>query len=533
MRMTHLFMPLALVSAMAAVQSAHAADDFIAQDIQISGLVRLTPEQIQSYMPLSAGDRVSDASIAQAIHSLYASGLFDEVSSSKQQNVLMFHVVERPVISKMTFAGNKLLPKDALQEGLKKMGLEEGQVFKKSTVQTVESELEQQYAQQGRYNADVTVNVQPVANNRVEVDVNIDEGLPARVVEINVIGNTVFTDDEIKRVFKVKEKGWSTFINRKDRYAQEKLAASLEELRNLYLNNGYINFAVENAQLNISEDQRKVYIEVAVKEGEKFNFGESKFLGDALFSNEELDKLRVYKVGETYSQSRVNDVRSLLLNKFGNAGYYFTEINIVPKINEETKIVDLNYYINPGQQVKVRRINFSGNTKTEDSVLRREMRQMEGALASNEKIQLSKLRLERTGFFKSVDMKVMRVPNVPDEIDIDVTVEEQHSGSTSFAVGYSQSGGMTFQAGLSQTNFMGTGNRVSIDLSRSETLDSYNISATNPYFTIDGVSRGYGLYYRKTKENHNYSVSNYVTDSMGGNISFSYPIDENQSLSAS
>jgi outer membrane protein insertion porin family len=227
----------------------------------------------------------------------------------------------------------------------------------------------------------------------------------------------------------------------------------------------------------------------------------------------------------------VNAVKQLLLRKYGNAGYYFAEVNVVPEINKDTKLVDLNYYINPGQQVTVRRINFTGNNKTADEVLRREMRQMESALASNEKIDLSKVRLERTGFFKSVDIKPARIPGSPDQIDLNVAVEEQHSGTSTLAVGFSQSGGVTFQAGLSQTNFLGTGNSVSVDLSRSETQDYYNLSVTDPYFTIDGVRRGYNLYYRKTKLDDDYNVNNYVTDSFGGGINFGYPIDENQSIS--
>ncbi|WP_406564430.1 outer membrane protein assembly factor BamA [Acinetobacter calcoaceticus] len=301
----------------------------------------------------------------------------------------------------------------------------------------------------------------------------------------------------------------------------------------MYLNKGYINFHINNSQLNISEDKKNIFIEVAVEEGSQFKFGQTKFLGDALYKPEELQALKIYKDGDTYSQEKVNAVKQLLLRKYGNAGYYFADVNIVPQINNDTGVVDLNYYVNPGQQVTVRRINFTGNSKTADEVLRREMRQMEGALASNEKIDLSKVRLERTGFFKTVDIKPARIPNSPDQVDLNVNVEEQHSGTTTLAVGYSQSGGITFQAGLSQTNFMGTGNRVSIDLSRSETQDYYNLSVTDPYFTIDGVSRGYNVYYRKTKLNDDYNVNNYVTDSFGGSLSFGYPIDENQSLSAS
>ena len=533
MRHTHLLMPLALVSAMAVVQQAYAADEFLARDIRIDGLVRLTPASIYSMLPINSGDRVSDPVIAEAIRTLYASGLFDDIKAYKEKDILVFKVVERPVISKLEFKGNKLIPKEALEQGLKKMGIAEGEVFKKSALQTIETELEQQYIQQGRYDADVTVETVARPNNRVELKLNFNEGTAAKVFDINIIGNTVFSDSDIKQVFAVKESGWASVVTRNDRYAREKMAASLEALRALYLNKGYINFNIINSQLNISEDKKHIFIEVSVDEGSQFKFGETKFLGDALYKPEELQMLKLYKDGETYSQEKVNAVKQLLLRKYGNAGYYYAEVNIVPEINNQTGIVNLNYYINPGQQVTVRRINFTGNSKTADEVLRREMRQMEGALASNEKIDLSKVRLERTGFFKTVDVKPVRVPNSTDQVDLNVNVEEQHSGTTTLAVGYSQNGGVTFQAGLSQTNFMGTGNRVAIDLSRSETQDYYNLSVTDPYFTIDGVSRGYNVYYRKTKLNKDYNVNNYVTDSVGGSLSFGYPIDENQSLSAS
>ncbi|MFK4204150.1 outer membrane protein assembly factor BamA [Acinetobacter junii] len=533
MRHTHLLMPLALVSAMAAVQQVYAADEFLAQDIRIEGLVRLTPASIYSMLPVNSGDRVSDPMIAESIRTLYASGLFDDIKAFKENNILVFKVIERPVISKLEFKGNKLIPKEALEQGLKKMGIAEGEVFKKSALQIIETELEQQYTQQGRYDADVTVETVARPNNRVELKLNFNEGTPAKVFDINIIGNTVFSDSDIKQAFAVKESGWASVVTRNDRYAREKMAASLEALRALYLNKGYINFNIINSQLNISEDKKNIFIEVSVDEGSQFKFGETKFLGDALYKPEELQALKLYKDGETYSQEKVNAVKQLLLRKYGNAGYYYAEVNVVPEINNQTGIVNLNYYINPGQQVTVRRINFTGNSKTADEVLRREMRQMEGALASNEKIDLSKVRLERTGFFKTVDVKPVRVPNSPDQVDLNVNVEEQHSGTTTLAVGYSQNGGITFQAGLSQTNFMGTGNRVSVDLSRSETQDYYNLSVTDPYFTIDGVSRGYNVYYRKTKLNEDYNVNNYVTDSYGGSLSFGYPIDENQSLSAS
>ncbi|WP_278363128.1 outer membrane protein assembly factor BamA [Acinetobacter schindleri] len=531
MQHTHLFMPLALVSAMAVAQQVYAEDEFVVQDIKFDGLVRLTPENVYGLVPINSGDRVNDPIIANAIRSLYASGLFDDIKATQAGNTLVFQVVERPVISKIELKGNKLIPKEALEEGLKKMGLAEGEVLKKSALQTVETELEQQYMQQGRYDADITVKTTPKPNNRVDLLIEFVEGKAAKVFDINIIGNTVFKEDEIKQAFAIKESSWNSIISRNDRYAREKMAASLEALRAMYLNRGYINFNINNSSLNLSEDKKNVFIEVSVDEGEQFKFGETKFLGDALYSADELKVLQLYKDGEIYSQEKVNAVKQLLLRKYGNAGYYFAEVNVVPEINKDTKLVDLNYYINPGQQVTVRRINFTGNNKTADEVLRREMRQMESALASNEKIDLSKVRLERTGFFKSVDIKPARIPGSPDQIDLNVAVEEQHSGTSTLAVGFSQSGGVTFQAGLSQTNFLGTGNSVSVDLSRSETQDYYNLSVTDPYFTIDGVRRGYNLYYRKTKLDDDYNVNNYVTDSFGGGINFGYPIDENQSIS--
>ncbi|WP_216935897.1 MULTISPECIES: outer membrane protein assembly factor BamA [unclassified Acinetobacter] len=531
MQHTHLFMPLALVSAMAVAQQVYAADEFIVQDIKFDGLVRLTPDNVYGLVPINSGDRVNDPIIANAIRSLYASGLFDDIKAVQQGNTLVFQVVERPVISKIELKGNKLIPKEALEDGLKKMGLAEGEVLKKSALQTIETELEQQYMQQGRYDADITVTTTPRPNNRVELLIDFVEGKAAKVFDINIIGNTVFKESDIKQAFAVKESGWSSVISRNDRYAREKMAASLEALRAMYLNRGYINFNITNSSLNLSEDKKNVFIEVAVDEGEQFKFGKTKYLGDALYQTEELQALQLFKEGEIYSQEKVNGVKQLLLRKYGNAGYYYAEVNVVPQINNETKLVDLNYYINPGQQVTVRRINFTGNNKTADEVLRREMRQMESALASNEKIDLSKVRLERTGFFKTVDIKPVRIPGSPDQIDLNVAVEEQHSGTSTLAVGFSQSGGVTFQAGLSQTNFLGTGNSVSIDLSRSETQDYYNLSVMDPYFTIDGVRRGYNLYYRKTKLDDDYNVNNYVTDSLGGGINFGYPIDENQSVS--
>ncbi len=531
--MRHQFftLPLTLVTAMAAVSAAH-AEDFVARDIRVEGLVRLSPSTVYALLPVSAGDRIDDTRLASALRALYASGNFDDVQASREGETLLIRVVERPVISSISLEGNKLIPEDTLKKGFKSVGIAEGEVLKRAVLQSIENDLEQQYAQQGRYDADVQIEQVPQANNRVQLKFRFIEGTPSRVVDIRVVGNTVFSDRDLQEAFAVKSSSWTSILTRDDRYARERLTASLESLRAMYLNKGYVNFALNSAQLNLSEDKKKVFIEISISEGDQYRFGEVKFLGDPLFDTDELKRLAIFKAGEVYSQSQVNATRELLSRKYGNSGYYFAQINPIPETDEKTKTVSMNYFINPGKQVFVRRINFLGNTKTADDVLRREMRQMEGALASNEKIDLSKIRLERTGYFKTVSVDTQRVPNSPDQVDVNITVEEQSSGTSTVAVGYSQSGGVTFQLGLNQTNFLGTGNRVSIDLSRSETLDNYNVGVVDPFFTVDGISRGYNVYYRKTKID-SLSVSKYVTDSLGGSASLGYPIDENKDISMS
>ncbi|MFT4021590.1 MAG: POTRA domain-containing protein, partial [Acinetobacter sp.] len=273
MRHTHFFMPLALVSAMAVAQQVYAVGEFVAQDVKIEGLVRLTPANVYSLLPIKSGDRVNDAILNNAIHSLYDSGLFDDIKASQQGNTLVFNVVERPIISKVEFKGNKLIPKEALQDGLKKMGVSEGEVLKRSTLQNLETELEQQYVQQGRYNADIKVETTPRPNNRVDLTVNFKEGKAAKVVNIDVIGNKVFSDDDIKQAFAIKESSWSSIVTRNDKYAKERMSSSLENLRALYLNDGYVNFNVNSSNLNLSEDKKNIFIEVAVSEGEQFKVG--------------------------------------------------------------------------------------------------------------------------------------------------------------------------------------------------------------------------------------------------------------------
>ncbi len=520
---------LPLVVAMMSV-SAQAAD-FVVTDIGFAGLQRLTPDSLYPVLPISVGDTVTDSSLAASIKALYATDNFANIQSRVEGNQLRFEVVERPIIAEVNFDGNKLIPKEGLTQGLDNAGLSVGDVLKQATLQGVANELQQQYISQGYYNSNIEVDQTLLDGNRVKLDVRFIEGKPSKVVDINIIGNSHFTDKQIRDEFALKESSWTRLLSKSDRYAQEKLAASLENLKALYQNDGYVRFSVDNAILNISEDKSSVFIEVSLTEGDQYQFGDINFLGEPKFASEELDQLVTFASTDKYSQAELDATTAALKNRYGNEGYYLAQIRPVPRINDETKVVDIDYYIDPARPIYVRRINFNGNITTKDEVLRREMRQLEGALASNEKIQLSRTRLMRTGFFKTVKADVKPVPNQPDQIDINYVVEEQPSGSSTIAAGYSQSGGVTFQLDLTQNNFMGSGNRVKAALSRSETRDSYSLGYTDPYFTENGVSQGVSAYYRETKYDDN-NVSNYVTDSYGATLNYSYPIDETKRVSA-
>ncbi len=501
----------------------------VAQSIEFTGLSRVTPESLQVALPMSAGQIATDEVLADSIRALYDTEQFSNVQAQVIGDKVVFHVTERPTIAEIKFEGNKLIPKEGLEQGLKSTGLVVGGVLKQSTVQMIASELENQYIAQGYYNSKVEAVQTKLNGNRVKLELRFIEGKPAKVVDINIIGNEYFSTSQLKDELALKENKINP-LSKADRYSQEKLNASIENIKAKYLNAGFVRVDVGDAILNIDEDKQKVFVEVNINEGKQYKFGKIQFLGNPTYKSEELHSLVKFTQGKTYSQQQLDQTTNDIANKFGDDGFYYAQIRPISRINDETQTVDVDYYIDPVRPVYVRRINFSGNLKTKDEVLRREMRQLEGALASNQKIQLSRVRLMRTGFFKDVKVDVKPVPNSPDQVDINYMVEEQPSGSSTIAAGYSQSGGITFQADLSQNNFMGTGNRVTASFSRSETRDVYSLGMTDPFFTVNGVSQSVNAYYRKTKYDK-YNISNYVLDSYGGSLVYGYPINENQRIS--
>lgn len=524
------FQVSAMTMAVMMVMSTHAqAADFMANDIAITGLQRVTIESLQSVLPFRLGQVVSEAQLADGVKALYATGNFSDVQVYHQEGRIIYQVTERPLIAEINFEGNRLIPKEGLQEGLKNAGLAVGQPLKQATVQMIETELTNQYISQGYYNTEITVKQTMLDGNRVKLDMTFTEGKPARVVDINIIGNQHFSDADLIDVLAIKDNKINP-LSKADRYTQEKLVTSLENLRAKYLNAGFVRFEIKDAKLNINEDKNRIFVEISLHEGEQYRFGQTQFLGNLTYTQAELEALLKFKAEEGFSQAMLEQTTNNISTKFGDDGYYYAQIRPVTRINDESRTVDVEYYIDPVRPVYVRRINFTGNFKTQDEVLRREMRQLEGALASNQKIQLSRARLMRTGFFKHVTVDTRPVPNSPDQVDVNFVVEEQPSGSSTIAAGYSQSGGVTFQFDVSQNNFMGTGKHVNASFSRSETREVYSLGMTNPYFTVNGVSQSLSGYYRKTKYD-NKNISNYVLDSYGGSLSYGYPIDENQRIS--
>lgn len=519
-------LPLALAMASLPVQ----ADTFVAKDIRLEGLGRLSASSVYALLPVSAGDAVSDERSSDIVKALFASGQFEDVQVLRDGDALVVRMVERPSISTIELSGNQSINKDDLLKGLKSIGLSEGEVFKRAALDQVKLELQRQYAAQGRYGATVTAVAKPLPRNRVALAITIKEGESARIKRISINGNSVFGDEQLLKQLQLQSSHLLSFIYSDDKYSREKLTADIETLRSYYLDRGYLRFAVDSTQVSLSPDKDQVYIDINVSEGEPYKISDVRLAGELPVPESELRGLLLTQPGQTYSQKVVTLTSEVLSRRLGRDGYLLADIQGVPELDDANKTAKLVYYINPNRVMSVRRVNFTGNLKTDDQVLRREMRQFEGAQASGEKIDLSKTRLQRLGFFSDVKIDKARVPGTTDQVDVNVAVTEQPSGSISASLGYSQNAGIVFGANVSQTNFLGTGNKVSLGLNRSDIRDSYNFSYVNPYFTPEGISRGYNLYLRQTKFD-DLNISNYATDSLGGNVSFSYPIDETETIS--
>lgn len=501
------------------------ADTFVIKDIRIEGLQRISAGAVFNALPLQVGDQIDETVLARAARILFKTGNFQDISIERDGDVLVVLVSERPSITKIEIEGNKSIETENLMDGLSKAGLSEGSVFQRATLERLKVELERQYIAQGRYGARVSPEVTPLPRNRVSIHITIKEGDVATISGVDVVGNTVFTDEELQDEFELKKTHMLSFFKGDDKYSREKLSGDLEKLVSYYQDRGYVNFRVESTQVSVTPNKSEVYIAINVSEGERHTVNDIKLVGELKVPEEELRRLILLKPGQTFSRQLVTTSSDFISKRLGNEGYTFATVNGVPVANDDNT-VDVTFYVDPGTRVYVRRVNFFGNEKTRDEVLRREMRQMEGAWAAGQLIENSKVRLERLGYFKGVTVETPRVPGEDDQIDVNYTVEEQPSGSIGASVGYQQGTGFIFGANLSQTNFLGTGNRVSIAANRSDIRNSITFSFTDPYYTIDGVSRGYSLYYQETNLEDDDVIANWAADRFGGNINFGYPISE-------
>ena len=514
--------------------SVFAFEPYTVGQIRVEGLQRIPIGVIFNTIPFRIGDRMTEARASEVVRALFVTGNFDDVILGRDNDALVIVVDERPSIADVAVEGNDEISSEDLLDGLKDTGLGSGEILNRSILDKVTQELRRQYYANGKYGVQLRTDLEDVGNNRVNVTISIYEGEEASITQINIVGNQAFDDETLIDIFESKTPNLLSFYIKSDRYSKQKLSGDLERLRSYYLDRGYINFRVTSSQVALSPDRERVYITVNVDEGEVHNFKSVKLAGEFVVPEVELSILAnaLIRPGETYSNRIVTNTEEILTRRLGNDGYAFANVSAVPEIDEETKEVTLTFFVEPGKRVYVRRINFRGNTRTIDEVLRREMRQLEGGWASTSLIERSKTRLERLGFFSGVEVETPQVPGIDDQIDVNYTVEEQPSGQITAGLGFSQSSGILLNFGLSQNNFLGSGKRVTLNLNNSASFTNYVIGYTDPYYTVDGISRGFRLFFRQTDAEEE-NISNFTTDVLGGEVNYSIPVSENNRFSFS
>jgi outer membrane protein insertion porin family len=506
----------------------NAFDEFLVSDIRIIGLQRVSTGSIFNVIPISVGDKIDIRKSSDITRSLFSTEQFDDIQIAKDGNTLIISVVERPSISAIDISGNKALKTEQLIESLDGVGIKEGEVYKRSTLEKVKSELIRSYASNGRYGAGVEIEEIKKPRNRIEINITVDEGKSAKIEKINIIGNEVFKNDELLKGFELSEGSFFSFLNNDNAYSREKLKGDIETLESFYKDRGYLKFSIESSQISLSRDMKSIFINFNVFEGKKYNISEAEVVGDIPLEEEVYSSIMDSLTGLTYSQAQITSIEEFFTNVLGNRGYAFAEVSGNPEIDEESSEVKIIFNIAPGKRTYTRKILFSGNNITQDHVLRREMRQFEGAWSSNNSIEAGKVRLERLGYFKEVDVETVPVPDTEDQIDVLYSVEEETTGSIGGNVGYSDFG-LMLGFNLQEQNFMGSGNTVGIGISKNVYSESYNISFLDPFATKDAVSMGYNIYFRETDYGE-FNVANYLSNSNGFGVQFGYPLSDTQRI---
>ncbi|MDP2143836.1 MAG: outer membrane protein assembly factor BamA [Gallionella sp.] len=509
---------------------AWAIEPFTVKDIRVEGIQRTEAGTVFSYLPVKVGDTMDDTHAATAIRALYATGFFKDVRLEVEQGVLIVLVRERPSIASIELNGIKDFPKDQLKDNMKYAGLAEARIFDKGALEKATQELKRQYVARGKYSVSVTTSVTELERNRVAIVFNVVEGEVSKIKQINLVGNQAYGEEELLDLMKLSTPDWMSWFSKNDQYSKQKLSADMEAMRSFYMDNGYLEFNIDSTQVSITPDKEDIYITINFTEGAKYTVSSVAVVGNTLVPKEEIEQLIQVKSGDTFSRSALTDASKKVSERLGQEGYAFANVNAVPTIDKEKHEVAFSFMVDPGQRVYIRRINIVGNDKTRDEVIRREFRQVEGAWFDVDKIKKSKQRVDKLDFFGEVNVETQPVQGTADQMDVNIAVEEKSTGNISVGAGFSDAEGLGLTGSVSQNNLFGSGNHAAVQLNTSKTNQVYSFSYTNPYFTDEGVSRGFDVY-KRNSDSTNTAVSQYGSNTLGGGVRFGVPIAEDESIS--
>ena len=510
--------------------TAIAADPFVVRDMRVEGLQRISEGTVFNYLPINIGDEIDHVRIGEAIRALYDQGLFDDIEMRRDGDTLIVAVHERPSIESFEIDGNKDIKTEDLMDSLRGVGLAKGRTIDRSTLDNVEMFLREQYYDRGKYGVQIDTNVEDRPNNTVRVTIDVKEGDRAKIRQVNILGNTTFKDEDIREDFNLDTANWLSWIRQDDRYDKQGLEGDLETLTSYYMDRGYADFQVESTQVAISPNKQDIYVTITVDEGDKYTISDVKLVGDMVIPEPYLRALVLAQPGSIFNQALLTQSSELMSLRLGEQGYANAEIEPVPELNEETKEASITFYIDPKSRVYVRRINFNGVDQVDDEVLRREMRQLEGAYLSNILVDRSKVRLQRLPYIESVEVENKPVPGSPDTVDVDFDLEYRMPGQFSGGVGFSESQKLILNGSIVHTNFMGSGNRVALELNSGRFSKLYSLSHTDPYRTMDGLRRTVAVNFRDITQ-FTSGASDFSTTTAGASIDYGYPISETQTIS--
>ena len=503
-----------------------AFEAFVVREIRVEGLQRISVGTVFNYLPVRVNEKFTNARAKESLRALFNTGFFRDVRIAREGRTLLVHVTERPSILSIDINGSKKIPPADLKKTLKEAGLGEGKTFNRSLLDRVQLDLQRQYYSLGYYAVKIEHTIKPENQNRVAIEFKISEGRIALIEDIRIVGNTAFTDKKLLGLFKLRTRARSRMpFSKKDRYSRQKLEGDLESLRNKYLNAGYIDFTINSTQVSVTPDREYVYLTISVTEGKQYKIKSYTIAGETIVAKKDLEKLITLNKGDTFSRKRIVKIQSALTGRLGDEGYAFAQISAIPDINRESAEVSFTFAIDPGKRAYIRRINISGNNITRDTVIRREIRQLEGTWFSRKKLERSKNRLQRLGFFDAVDVKTKPVSGTGDQVDIDIAVKERTTGSIMLGAGYSDLNGIFVNIAYDERNAFGSGKDVRIAFDNSQITTTYDIRYNNPYYSKSGVSRGFNLYSRTV----NATVAGfgaYGTNTTGLGVFYGIPVSE-------